>query len=115
LNRRTRRIGLFLLAAGTVGALTGLLLKHQVVLHRRELFSSNPFRRLAALRHMAGEPATVDAITVLRDFAAWEPRRLLRTRAASVVARMQRELRRRAGKAARGQDPTGRPRPRTAR
>lgn len=96
MNRRTRRIGLFLLAAGTVGALTGLLLKHQVARHRRELFSANPFRRLAALRHMAGEAATVDAITVLRDFAAWEPRRLLRTRAASVLARMQRELRRKA-------------------
>lgn len=97
MNRRMRRAGFFLLGVGAVAALTALLLRDQVFRHRRELFNSNPFRRLAALRHMTGEPATVDAITVLRDFAAWEPRRILRSRAAGVLARMERELRQRAG------------------
>lgn len=97
MNRRVRRIGLFLLGAGAVGALTALLLRHQVVRHRRELFSPNPFRRMAALRHMSGEPATVDAITLLRDFTAGEPQRLLRSQAAAVLARMQGELRSRVG------------------
>lgn len=76
-----------------MGALTALLLRHQVVRHRREIFSPNPFRRMAALRHMNGEPATVDAITLLRDFTAGEPRRLLRSQATAVLARMQAELR----------------------
>lgn len=80
-----------------MGALTALLLRHQVERHRRELFSPNPFRRMAALRHMSGAPATVDAITLLRDFNAGEPRRLLRNQAKAVLARMQGELRDRQG------------------
>ena len=93
MSRRARRIGLFLLGVGTVAALGALVLRDQVVRHRRDLFSSNPVRRLAALRHLYGEPATVDAVTVLRDFSAWEPRRLLRNQAAAVLERMESELR----------------------
>ena len=52
---------------------------------------------MAALRHMSGEPASVDAITLLRDFTVGEPRRLLRNQATAVLARMQGELRNRAG------------------
>jgi len=96
---RARRIGLFLLGAGAVAALATLVLRDQVSRHRRELFSSNPVRRLAALRHLAGETASVDAITVLRDFRALESRRLLRNRATAVLARMEEELRRMAGRA----------------
>ena len=93
MSRRTRRIGLFLLGVGTVAALGALVLRDQVVRHRRNLFSSNPVRRLAALRHLNGEPATVDAVTVLRDFSSWEPRSLLRNQAAAVLERMESELR----------------------
>ncbi|MXW16293.1 MAG: hypothetical protein F4139_07880 [Gemmatimonadetes bacterium] len=93
MSSRARRIGLFLLGVGTVAALGALVLRDQVIRHRRDLFSSNPVRRLAALRHLNGEPATVDAITVLRDFSAWEPRRLLRNQAAAVLERMESELR----------------------
>lgn len=93
MSSRARRIGLFLLGVGTVAALGALVLRDQVIRHRRDLFSSNPVRRLAALRHLNGEPATVDAITVLRDFSAWEPRRLLRNQAAAVLERMEAELR----------------------
>jgi len=94
MSRRARRIGLFLLGVGTVAALGALVLRDQVIRHRRDLFSSNPVRRLAALRHLNGEPAPVDAVTVLRDFRAWEPRRLLRNQAAAVLERMETELRR---------------------
>lgn len=93
MSSRARRIGLFLLGVGTVAALGALVLRDQVMRHRRDLFSSNPVRRLAALRHLNGEPATVDAVTVLRDFSAWEPRRLLRNQAAAVLERMESELR----------------------
>lgn len=99
MNRRFRRIGLFLLGAGAVAALATLVLRDQVNRHRRELFSTNPVRRLAALRHMNAEPASVDAVTVLRDFKAWESRRLLRNRATAVLARMEQELGRRVGRA----------------
>jgi len=96
---RTRRMGLFLLGVGAAAALAAIVLRDQVNRHRRELFSSNPVRRLAALRHMTGEPASVDAVTVLRDFKAWETRRLLRNRATAVLARMEEELRQTAGSA----------------
>lgn len=99
MSARTRRIGLFLLGVGAAAALVALVLRDQVNRHRRELFSSNPVRRLAALRHMTGEPASVDAVTVLRDFKAWETRRLLRNRAIAVLARMEEELRQMAGPA----------------
>ncbi len=95
-KRRWRKAGYFLLGLGAVAALATLAFRDQVQRHRKELFSRTPFRRLAALRHMAGEPATIDAITVLRDFVAWEPRRLLRSQAAGVLARMERDLERRA-------------------
>ncbi len=93
MSRRARRIGFFLLGVGAVGALGALILRDQVVRHQRDLFSSNPVLRLAALRHLNGEPATVDAVTVLRDFRAWEPRPLLRNQAAAVLERMESELR----------------------
>ncbi len=93
MSRRARRIGLFLLGVGAVGALGAIILRDQVLRNQRDLFSSNPVRRLAALRHLNGEPATVDAVTVLRDFSAWEPRRLLRNQAAAVLERMESELR----------------------
>ncbi len=99
MSGRTRRIGLFLLGVGAAAALAAIVLRDQVNRHRRELFSSNPVRRLAALRHMTGEPASVDAVTVLRDFKAWESRRLLRNRATAVLARMEEELRQMAGSA----------------
>lgn len=97
MNRRMRRLGFFLLGTGAVAALAALVLRDQVSRHRRDLFSPSPFRRLAALGHLAGEPATVGAVNLLRDFRAWEVRHLLRNRAGSVLARMEDELRAKAG------------------
>ncbi len=94
---KLRRAGLFLAGAAAAGLLVAFLVKDQVRRQRRNLFSANAFRRMAALRHMAGEPASVDAINLLRDFAAWEPSRLLRGSALSVVERMEREVRQRTG------------------
>ena len=93
MSRRARRAGWFLLGAGVVAALGLLVLRDQVARRRRDLFSSSPVRRLAALRYLGGEPASVGAVTVLRDFRAWEPRRLLRNQAAAVLERMESELR----------------------
>ncbi len=92
MGSRSRKAVFFLLGLGAVAALATVVFRDQVQRHRKELFSHNPFRRLAALRHMAGEDATIDAITVLRDFVQWEPRRLLRSQAMGVLVRMERDL-----------------------
>lgn len=99
MSGRWRRTALFLLGVGTAGAVAALVLRDQVERHRRDLFSPNAFRRLAAIRHLTGEPASIDAVTLLRDFAAWEPRPILRGQANAVLARMEAELQRREGEA----------------
>jgi hypothetical protein len=94
---RTARIALVtVLAAATAGVLAALIVRGQIYRHRRDLFSPRPFRRLAALGHMAQEPASVDAIRLLRDFIAWEPRTMLRDRARAISDRMTAEVGRRA-------------------
>jgi hypothetical protein len=44
---------------------------------------------------MGREPASVDAIRLLRDFIAWEPRKMLRERAQAIMYRMTDEVGRR--------------------
>ena len=94
-----RRLGLLLLGTSAAVAIAALVVRDQASRHRRDLFSPSPLRRLAALGHLAGEPASVGAVNLLRDFTAWEVRRLLRNRAGSVLARMEDELREKAGDA----------------
>jgi len=69
-----------------------LVVRDQISRHRRNLFSSRALRRLAALGHIAREDASVDNIRLLRDFIAWEPRKLLRDRARTIVDRMEIEV-----------------------
>lgn len=90
--RKTIRVaGITVLAAAAAGALAALVIRDQLSRHQRNLFSPKALRRLAALGHMGGQPASVDNIRVLRDFIAWEPRKLLRTRARAIVTRMEEE------------------------
>lgn len=93
MNRSIRVAGLTVLAAAAAGALAALFVRDQMTRHRRNLFSPNALRRLAALGHMSREEASVDNIRLLRDFIAWEPRRLLRERARGIVGRMVGEVR----------------------
>jgi hypothetical protein len=80
-------------AAATAGAIAVLIVRDQVARHRRNLFAPNVLQRLAALGFMAKSPAGVDSIMLLRDFIRWEPRRMLRVRARSILARMEEEVR----------------------
>lgn len=80
-----------MLAAAAAGAVVALIVRDQVSRHRRDLFSPRPLRRLAALSYMSREETSVDNITLLRDFIAWEPRRLLRKRARAILRRMEEE------------------------
>jgi hypothetical protein len=47
---------------------------------------------MAALGHIGREPTSVATIRVLRDFIAWEPRKMLRDRARAIMARMEHEV-----------------------
>lgn len=91
MHRKLRAAGITVLAGAAAGALAALLIRDQMIRHRRDLFSPKVLRRLAALGHMGREPASVDNIRLLRDFLAWEPRKLLRRRARAIIDRMEDE------------------------
>ncbi len=88
MNKTLRTAALTVLAATAAGALAALIIRGQISRSRRDLFSPWAFRRLAALAHMGREPASVDAIHLLRDFIAWEPRKQLRERARAIMESM---------------------------
>jgi len=92
MKKSTKVVALTVLAAAAAGALAVYMMRRQIRLHRRDLFSPRPFRRLAALGHMGKEPASVDAIRLLQDFVAWEPRGHLRARAQAIIERMTSEV-----------------------
>ena len=89
MKRALKTTGIALLGVAAVSALAALVVRDQLDRNQRELFSSSPLRRLACLGHMARAEATVDNITLLRDFVAWEPRKLLKNRAQVILKRME--------------------------
>ncbi|MGD2120190.1 MAG: hypothetical protein PVJ76_00525 [Gemmatimonadota bacterium] len=91
MNRGLKAAGITVLAVAAVGAVAALVVRDQLDRHQRDLFSPQPLRRLACLGHMARAEATVDNITLLRDFVAWEPRKLLKNRAKVILTRMEDE------------------------
>ena len=92
-NRKLKITAITLIATAVAGAGLALIIRDQMSRHRRDLFSPQPLRRLAALGYMSRADASVDNITLLRDFIAWEPRKLLRNRARSIVDRMEEDAR----------------------
>lgn len=92
MSRSWKTAGIVILAAAAAGAVAALVVRDQITRHQRNLFSPQAFKRLAALGHMGREPASVARIRLLRDFITWEPRKLLRDRAHSIMERMEREV-----------------------
>ena len=92
MNKKIRTAGITVLAAAAAGAIAALIIRDQITRHQRDLFNPRALRRLAALAHVSKEPASVDMIRLLRDFVAWEPRKMLRERAAAIVERMEGEV-----------------------
>lgn len=88
-----RTAGWVLLGVGAAAAIAALVVRDQMVRHSRGLFSPHPLRRLAALGYLAGRDANVEAVQLLRDFVAWEPRPIIRNRARQILERMERRLR----------------------
>lgn len=95
MKKALRTAAISLLAVAAAGAVAALVVKVEVKRHRRDLFSGSALERLAALGHMAGRDATVDDIMLLRDYIAWEPRKLLRERARAILRAMEEEARER--------------------
>lgn len=92
MNKTFKTAGITILAAAAAGAVAAWIIRDQISRHQRDLFSPRALRRLAALGYMSGEGASVDNIRLLRDFIAWEPRRMLRERARSILMRMETEV-----------------------
>jgi hypothetical protein len=87
-----RIVGFGLLAAAIASILGVLFVRDQMSRHRRDLFSSRPLRRLAALGYIAGSGPSVDAVRLLRDYIAWERQPLIRRQAIQVLNKMERSL-----------------------
>ena len=87
---RSRR---WLFAGGLAfGAAVGWsLAQRRLTLHRRDLFSPRPLRRLAALGFLAGQGG-VETVRLLRDYVAWEQHPGLRRRGALILRRMEEAL-----------------------
>lgn len=87
-----RRRSLLVAAGALAGVTAGWFVAQQhLVRHRRDLFNPSPWRRLAALGFLAGNPGLA-AVGALRDYIRWEPQPLLRRRAGYVLRRMEAQL-----------------------
>ena len=96
MTRTLKTTGIALLAAAAAGTIAALLVRDQITRHQRNLFRPRARESLAAPGHMGRGPASIGYIRLLRDFIAWEPRKLLRERARAIVGRMEAEVTERA-------------------
>ena len=87
-----KTFGIVLLVMAATAGLATLIMRDQISRHKRDLFSAHAFRRFAALGYLARMPASIDLVRTLRDFVAREPRSLLRSRARSILVKMERAL-----------------------
>jgi hypothetical protein len=76
-------------AAGAAGG--WLLAQRRFAIHRRDLFSPRPLRRMAALGFLAGQSG-VETVRLLRDYLSWERQPALRRRAEAIVRRLEATL-----------------------
>ena len=77
----------------TAGFLGGLVLgmvvwSAQIQRSRRDLFSRSPFKRLAALGYLRGQPG-LDTTRILTDYVGWERHPALRRKGEQILRRMQ--------------------------
>jgi len=89
MSKTLKAAGIALAAVAAAAAVAALLVQDQIDRHQRNLFSPYPLKRLACLGHMARSEPSVERINLLRDFVAWEPKKLLRNRAWVILKRME--------------------------
>ncbi len=80
----------------TIGFLGGLLMgavvwSVQIARSRRELFSKSPWKRLAALGYLSGQPG-LDTARLLTEYVGWERHPALRRRGQRVLRQMTLDL-----------------------
>lgn len=82
-----------LAAVGFVGgfAVGVLLWSREQHARRRDLFSTRPMRRFAALTYLRGQ-RTPETASLLQDYIRWEQRPNLRRRARRLLDRVERQL-----------------------
>ncbi|MGQ0814654.1 MAG: hypothetical protein ACT4O1_09330, partial [Gemmatimonadota bacterium] len=91
-SRLVKTVCVVVLLIGAIAGLGALIVRDQISRHKRDLFSGHAFRRFAALGYLSRMPASIDLVRTLRDFVAREPRSLLRSRARSILGRMESAL-----------------------
>jgi len=92
MKRALKIVGITVAAVGVSAVVATLFVRDSIARHQRDLFSQRPLRRLAALGFLAGQPASVHSVYLLRDFISSEPRKMIRGRARAILDRMQLEL-----------------------
>jgi hypothetical protein len=92
MKRVLKVAGITVAAVGVTAAIATLFVRDSIARHQRDLFSQRPLRRLAALGFLAGQPASVHSVYLLRDFISSEPRKLIRGRGRAILDRMELEL-----------------------
>lgn len=96
MNEQTKRwlriSGIALAGAAAAGLVAALVVRDQMHRQQRNLFHPSALRRMGALGYISRQQASVDLLNLLRDYIAWESRKLLRNRARAVVDRMEREV-----------------------
>lgn len=80
----------------TAGFFGGLVLgavvwSAQIQRSRRELFSKQPVKRLAALGYLSGHPG-LDTMRILTDYVGWERHPRLRRRGERILRQMHAHL-----------------------
>ena len=74
------------------GVVVGLVVwSFQMKRSRRDLFSPNPLKRLAALGYLGGHPSA-ESVRLLTEYVRWETRPMLRSRAERLLKRMELNL-----------------------
>ena len=74
------------------GVVAGLVVwSMQMTRSRRDLFSTNPVRRYAALGYLGGHPG-LETAQLLTEYVRWETKPLLRRRAERLLKRMKQYL-----------------------
>ena len=88
-RRRTRRWATAAFVGGVIGGL--VLWSLQMKRSKRDLFSKNPLRRIAAAGYLSGQ-ASLENIQLLSEYGRWEPNPMLRKRANRLLNRMKARL-----------------------
>ena len=93
-NQVFRTLGVVLLVLLAVAGVSALIMRDQIMRHKRNLFSGHAFKRFAALSYLSRMDASIDLVHTLRDFVAREPRSMLRNRGRQILQRMEGTLER---------------------